>query len=323
MTGKEDGRIVADPADRDYQGKLGFQSKGWQVSGLDDHAVFDSATGRKLIILTQQDEAAVCINCYAPGAADEMHCHPGSEHTFLVWRGKLHVTGVEEGEEWTLAPGQFVHIAAGYYYRLHNPGPEPAVYCQFRTISAKPPKRGMVLFEESARGKSRVSGLGSRASGPEGDHLPRLETPDARPRTVRTKGWQVSGVEENMVLDRSAYVPLTAQQSSSVILNCYPSGQHDEMHCHPNEEHVFAVWRGKLHLTGVEEGEDLTLERGQFVHIDANYYYRLHNPGPAPAVYTQFRTLPARPPERRIVLFSESNRAKRPLRAGATPVAQA
>lgn len=313
MTGTEAGRIVADPADRDFQSKLAYRSRGWQVSSLDDYVRFDSTTGRQLIILTQHDEAALCINCYAPGSADEMHCHPGSEHTFLVWRGKLHVTGVEEGEEWTLAPGQFVHVAAGYYYRLHNPGPEPAVYCQFRTIAAKPLKRGMVLFEESARGKSHVSGLGSRVSRGLGTPDARLGTPDARPGTVRTKGWQLSGIEENMVLDSGAYVPLTSQQSSSVILNCYRPGQADEMHCHPKEEHVFLVWRGKLHLTGVEEGEDLTLDPGQFVHIDANYYYRLHNPGPDPAVYAQFRTLPARPPKRRIVLFGESNRAKRQL----------
>jgi mannose-6-phosphate isomerase-like protein (cupin superfamily) len=169
----------------------------------------------------------------------------------------------------------------------------------------------MVLFEESARGKFRVPSSEFRAGAAEGAP----GTLNSELGTIRTKGWQLSGVEENMALDRSAYMPLTAQQSSSVILNCYPSGQHDEMHCHPNEEHVFAVWRGKLHLTGVEEGEDLTLERGQLVHIDANYYYRLHNPGAEPAVYFQFRTLPARPPKRRMVPFSESNRAKRVIAA--------
>ena len=60
---------------------------------------------------------------------------------------------MESGEDVVLGPGQFVHIDAGYYYRLHNPGPEPAVYCQFRTVPAKPPKRRIVFFAESARGK--------------------------------------------------------------------------------------------------------------------------------------------------------------------------
>ena len=39
----------------------------------------------------------------------------------------------------TTGPGQFVTIDANYYYRLHNPGPERAVYCQFRTVPLKQP----------------------------------------------------------------------------------------------------------------------------------------------------------------------------------------
>lgn len=54
-------------------------------------------------------------------------------------------------------PGQLVHVDANNYYRLQNPGPEPAVYCQFRTLPAKPPKRRIVFFEESARGKRQAA----------------------------------------------------------------------------------------------------------------------------------------------------------------------
>jgi quercetin dioxygenase-like cupin family protein len=136
-------------------------------------------------------------------------------------------------------------------------------------------------------------------------------------QALRTKGWQVASIAENAVLERSAYVPLTQQDESAVILNCYQPGQADEMHAHPGEEHTFLVWQGKLHLTGVEDGEDVVLGPGQFVHIDANYYYRLHNPGPEPAIYCQFRTLPAKPPKRRIVFFSESARGKRAAAAAA------
>jgi len=130
-------------------------------------------------------------------------------------------------------------------------------------------------------------------------------------QSIKTKGWQVASIDDNAVLDRSAHVPLTRMDEAAVILNCYAPGQHDEMHAHPSEEHVFLVWAGKLHLTGVEDGEDVTLGPGQFVHIDAGYYYRLHNPGPEGAVYCQFRTLPAKPPTRRIVFFAESARGKR------------
>jgi len=87
------------------------------------------------------------------GAHDDMHCHSGSEHTFLVWSGQLHIRGIEDGEDMTLEAGHFVQIKAGYYYQLHNPGPGRAVYCQIQTISPNPPKRGTVLFSESRRGK--------------------------------------------------------------------------------------------------------------------------------------------------------------------------
>ncbi len=137
----------------DYENRLKYRSDGWMVSSIDEHAGFDSPTGRNFILLSSLTDSRVVINCYEPGAYDEMHCHPGSEHTFLIWKGKLHVKGIEDGEELTLGPGEFVQIKAGYYYQLHNPGPEPAVYCQFQTVPAKSPKRGTVLFSESRKGK--------------------------------------------------------------------------------------------------------------------------------------------------------------------------
>ena len=137
---------------RDFGSRLRFQSDGWMVSNLDEH-VKDRGT----VLLSRFKDSGVVINCYQPGQADEMHAHPKSEHTFLVWKGQLHIRGVEDGEELTLNPGDFVQIKAGYYYQLHNPGPEPAVYCQFGTVPAKPPKRNMVFFSESRRGKQAAA----------------------------------------------------------------------------------------------------------------------------------------------------------------------
>ena len=136
----------------DYESRLKFKSDGWLVSNLDESAD-DPDRETSFVMLSKLKDSRVVINCYEPGQADEMHCHPGSEHTFLVWRGKLHVRGIEPGEELTLGPGDFVQIKAGYYYQLHNPGPEPAVYCQFGTVPARPPKKTMVFFSESRRGK--------------------------------------------------------------------------------------------------------------------------------------------------------------------------
>ena len=148
---------LGDFADRDYESKQTLKTKGWQVSSVEDNAGFSSPTGRNFIMLTKEKASRVVINCYEPGASDEMHCHPGSEHTFLVWQGQLHLTGIEDGEDVTLGPGQFVQIAAGYYYRLHNPGTEPAVYCQFGTVPVRTPKRTTVLYSESRRGKQAAT----------------------------------------------------------------------------------------------------------------------------------------------------------------------
>ena len=148
---------LGDFADRDYENKQTLKTKGWQVSSVEDNAGFSSPTGRNFIMLTKEKASRVVINCYNPGASDEMHCHPGSEHTFLVWQGQLHLTGIEDGEDVTLGPGQFVQIAAGYYYRLHNPGTEPAVYCQFGTVPVRTPKRTTVLYSESRRGKQAAA----------------------------------------------------------------------------------------------------------------------------------------------------------------------
>ena len=142
----------------DFGSNLKFQSAGWQVSNLDDNT-----QARATTMLSRFKDSGVVVNCYEPGQSDEMHAHPKSEHTFLVWKGQLHVTGVEDGEELTLGPGDFVQIKAGYYYQLHNPGSETAVYCQFRTIPAKPAKQGRVWFDQSRRGKEAAAKAAARS----------------------------------------------------------------------------------------------------------------------------------------------------------------
>ena len=142
---------------REKVGRQRLRTKGWQVVNIPENVRDDDPLGLNFVQLAMHQESGVRINCYAPGASDEMHCHPGSEHTFLVWKGKLHIRGIEEGEDIVVGPGEFVHIDAGYYYRLHNPGPEPAVYCQFHTIRARKPKKEMVFFSESARGKREAA----------------------------------------------------------------------------------------------------------------------------------------------------------------------
>ena len=141
---------------RDEVNRPKFRSDGWLVFNIDEHADPANRSGR-LALQSKLKDSRMVVNCYEPGESDEMHCHPGSEHTYLVWKGELHVTGVGEGEELTLGPGDFVQIKGGYYYKLHNPGTETAVYCQFGTVPARPPKQGMVFFSESRRGKQAAA----------------------------------------------------------------------------------------------------------------------------------------------------------------------
>jgi mannose-6-phosphate isomerase-like protein (cupin superfamily) len=131
--------------------------KGWSISRALDEPDFNVRETLGNVTLTKRPSSAVVMNVYAPGEADEMHCHPDEDHVFLVWKGVLHLTGVEEGEDVTLYPGEFVHIDQGYYYRLHNPGPEVGLYFQVRTLPDKPAKRRKVFFSESARGKAQLA----------------------------------------------------------------------------------------------------------------------------------------------------------------------
>ncbi|HLQ33647.1 MAG TPA: cupin domain-containing protein [Chloroflexota bacterium] len=124
--------------DRDYTRKQKLRSKGWQVVSIPDN-VRPREKG-SYIQLTDARHAKCVINVYKPGQRDEMHCHPGSEHIFMVFQGELHIYGVNEGEDVILRPGEFVHINASYYYQLCNETDDLTVLYQVATKPAKPVK---------------------------------------------------------------------------------------------------------------------------------------------------------------------------------------
>src|SRR5579862_5187098 len=124
--------------DRDYERKQKLRTKGWQVVSIPDNA--RPKDKGSYILLTENRHAKCVINVYKPGQKDEMHCHPGSEHIFMVFQGELHIRGVNEGEDVILKPGELVHINASYYYQLMNETDELTVLYQVATKQAKPPK---------------------------------------------------------------------------------------------------------------------------------------------------------------------------------------
>jgi quercetin dioxygenase-like cupin family protein len=135
-------RILRDDntnGDRDYQRKQKLRTKGWQVVNIPENVKDDPEHGG-YILLTDNRYARAVINVYPPGQKDEMHCHPGSEHIFMVFQGELHIYGVNDGEDIVLRPGELIHINQSYYYQLCNETDELTVLYQVATKPPKPPK---------------------------------------------------------------------------------------------------------------------------------------------------------------------------------------
>jgi mannose-6-phosphate isomerase-like protein (cupin superfamily) len=137
------GQIIKDDVpgtgDQNYQDKQKKRTKGWQVVSIPEN-IPETPQGMGYIALTDNRYARCVINVYKPGQHDEMHCHPGSEHIFMVFQGEPHITGINEGEDLVLRPGELVHINQSYYYRLHNPTDQVTVLYQVATKPPKPPK---------------------------------------------------------------------------------------------------------------------------------------------------------------------------------------
>ena len=126
--------------DRDYAGKQKLRTKGWQVINIADN-INPNPKGGGYIQLTDNRYAKAVINVYRPGQRDEMHCHPGSEHLFMVFQGELHIYGVNDGEDIVLKPGELVHINQSYYYQLCNETDQITVLYQ---VATKPPKAAKI-----------------------------------------------------------------------------------------------------------------------------------------------------------------------------------
>ena len=92
------------------------------VVDTEKQAVWGRPTGRNYVRPTQSDRAHIALNCYEPGVNDEMHCHPGSDHTFFVVEGECTMKGLMDGEEYKLSKHQAVHVPAGWFYQLNNTG---------------------------------------------------------------------------------------------------------------------------------------------------------------------------------------------------------
>jgi mannose-6-phosphate isomerase-like protein (cupin superfamily) len=103
-------------------------------------------TGRNYVRATRTQRCHIALNCYEPGVNDEMHCHPGSDHTFFVVQGECTIKGLKKDEEYKLTPHQAVHIPAGYFYQLNNSGSGRLILYQVSTEANPKPKKNKVIY---------------------------------------------------------------------------------------------------------------------------------------------------------------------------------
>ncbi len=130
-----DDSIIGRGEPEELSKKQKLTTASWQVVSIPDNA--RPRERGSYIALTRNKRANIALNYYKPGMRDEMHCHPGSEHIFMVWQGELTIRGINPDEEIKLKPGELVHINAGHYYQLANETDEPTVLYQVATTPVK------------------------------------------------------------------------------------------------------------------------------------------------------------------------------------------
>jgi len=116
-----------------------------KVVDADKEARWGSPTGRNYVGATASERLHIALNCYEPGINDEMHCHPGSDHTFFVVEGECTMKFLKGGEA-RLTQHQGVHVPAGYFYQLNNTGKERLVLYQVSTQPDPRPKKTKVVY---------------------------------------------------------------------------------------------------------------------------------------------------------------------------------
>jgi len=116
-----------------------------QVVDVKKAASWGNATGRNHVSCTKTDRSFIALNCYEPGVNDEMHCHPGSDHTFFVVEGECTMKFLKGGEA-RLTQHQAVHVPAGYFYQLNNTGEGRLILYQVSSEPKPRPKKGKVVY---------------------------------------------------------------------------------------------------------------------------------------------------------------------------------
>ena len=94
----------------------------------------ESSSPRKRILLAEERDLMIALNCYQPGAQNELHYHVGTSQSFLVLKGSCTVRTMNDGvvTEHTCNPGDSILIPGGEYYQMHNQTNEPVLLYQVK-----------------------------------------------------------------------------------------------------------------------------------------------------------------------------------------------
>ena len=117
--------------------KVNAPSKDVTIKNVWENTDFSKPRNRVLLAEEPKD-ILIAINCYSPGARNEMHFHVGTGQSFLVLKGPVVVRHrhkdlpPEETKETTLKEGDSILIPANVYYQLYNPGPGEVVLYQVK-----------------------------------------------------------------------------------------------------------------------------------------------------------------------------------------------
>ena len=82
----------------------------------------------------------------------------------------------------------------------------------------------------------------------------------------------VFGLRARLPTQGRADMPVAGTETMSVVLKAYASGGENEVHAHPNEDHIFVILQGSAHFYNHEKDFG-TLGRYQGIMLPRGAYY--------------------------------------------------
>ena len=101
---------------------------------------------------------------------------------------------------------------------------------------------------------------------------------------LATRGRQVASIPDNAKPKPGggSYIKLTENKNAEAVINVYPPGKRDEMHCH-NGDQTFHMIAGECTMS-FPDGGKVVMTPGMSALITGGSFYQLDNSGDGPMV---------------------------------------